>query len=334
MKQRIQRILVAVRDIDRVSQPLLRKAARLARGSRASIELFHAVTDTTIFAGPLAWDAAGTSAAAISRSIVGGALQRLMQTAASDALAGLDVSCQAVWDTPAHEAIIRRAQAIDADLVIAEMPSRRGLRRLSLSNTDWELIRQCPQPLLLTHPQGDYGGPANNVLASIDPLHERDKPAHLDNRIVSMANAVAGAIGGKLQLFHAHLPLAARVPSSAMEPLSEWVATEAEDEYFRAVKRNFTRVAVAMKVPPARRHLRAGRVAHELAAVCSEQQVAIAVLGAVSRSGLKRVFLGNTAETIFTHPPCDLLVVKPRGFRSDVPRRRARGITVIGAPVF
>ena len=35
------------------------------------------------------------------------------------------------------------------------------------------------------------------------------------------------------------------------------------------------------------------------------------VMGAVSRSGLKRVFIGNTAERVLDDLPCDVLVVKP-----------------------
>lgn len=335
MKLRIQHILVAVRDPQRISVPVLGKAAAIARGANATLELFHALTDTTVFAGPLAWSNAGTSAAELAHSVLHGALLQLHRAAANKVLAGLGVHCHAAWDTPAHEAIIRRARECSADLIIAEMPAHRGLSRLSLTNTDWELIRHCPVPLLLAHSKGGYAaGDDGTVLAAIDPLHERDKPAHLDNRIVSLAGLVAEAIGGKLALFHAHLPLAARVPAAVLEPLGEWVASDAEDEYLAAVRRAFARIAKAAGVPPARRYLRAGRVAQELRKLCRERPTAIAALGAVSRSGLRRVFLGNTAESIFSEPPCDLLVIKPRDFRSDIPRRRARRITQIGAPVF
>ena len=40
----------------------------------------------------------------------------------------------------------------------------------------------------------------------------------------------------------------------------------------------------------------------------------IVVMGAVSRSGLKGLFLGNTAEDVLDRLPCDLLIVKPSGF--------------------
>jgi universal stress protein E len=37
-------------------------------------------------------------------------------------------------------------------------------------------------------------------------------------------------------------------------------------------------------------------------------------MGAVSRSGLKRLFLGNTAEEVLDKLSCDVLIVKPPGF--------------------
>ena len=45
------------------------------------------------------------------------------------------------------------------------------------------------------------------------------------------------------------------------------------------------------------------------------------ILGAVSRSGLKRLVVGNTAEAVFDALACDILVVKPAGFRNTVPSR-------------
>jgi len=54
---------------------------------------------------------------------------------------------------------------------------------------------------------------------------------------------------------------------------------------------------------------------------------AIVVMGALSRSGLKRFFIGNTAESLLDSLPCDVLIVKPDGFSSPVQRRR-RGPSV------
>jgi len=53
-------------------------------------------------------------------------------------------------------------------------------------------------------------------------------------------------------------------------------------------------------------------------------------MGAISRSGLKRLLIGNTAERVLEHLPCDLLIVKPARLITRLPRSRrgARYVSV------
>ena len=60
-------------------------------------------------------------------------------------------------------------------------------------------------------------------------------------------------------------------------------------------------------------------------------RAAIVVMGAVSRSGLRRAFIGNTAERVLDRLPCDVLVVKPPRFKSAVARAR-RGVRIVDIP--
>ena len=50
----------------------------------------------------------------------------------------------------------------------------------------------------------------------------------------------------------------------------------------------------------------------------------IVVMGALSRSGLQRVFIGNTAERVLGSLACDVLVVKPANVAPRVAQRDAR----------
>jgi universal stress protein E len=54
-------------------------------------------------------------------------------------------------------------------------------------------------------------------------------------------------------------------------------------------------------------------------------------MGAVARTGLKRLLIGNTAERMLDRLSCDVLIVKPRGFNNTV-ARRPRGPRIIAAP--
>ena len=59
-------------------------------------------------------------------------------------------------------------------------------------------------------------------------------------------------------------------------------------------------------------HLRSGDPAIELPFLVRSLQAGMVVMGAVSRSAIKRLFIGNTAERVLDSIPCDVLIVKPQ----------------------
>jgi universal stress protein E len=84
-------------------------------------------------------------------------------------------------------------------------------------------------------------------------------------------------------------------------------------------------------VPEKRQHVVAGEPAEVIPRVARNTHAGIVVMGAVSRTGLKRLFIGNTAERVLAALPCDVLVVKPGAFRQHVAPKR-RGTIVLTPP--
>ena len=70
--------------------------------------------------------------------------------------------------------------------------------------------------------------------------------------------------------------------------------------------------------PSAGRH---GSTIPEDPALARKLRCDLVVMGAVSRSGLKRLAVGNTAEHLLDDLSCDLLIVKPPGFATRVAGR-------------
>jgi universal stress protein E len=54
-------------------------------------------------------------------------------------------------------------------------------------------------------------------------------------------------------------------------------------------------------------------------------------MGAVSRTGFRRLLIGNTAERMLDDLRCDVLVVKPSKFHSRV-ARASRGASLLLSP--
>ena len=99
---------------------------------------------------------------------------------------------------------------------------------------------------------------------------------------------------------------------------------------------NLERLAGRAGIPAARRHLIARHPSDAIEQAAAETGSAIVVMGALARSGLRRLLIGNTAERVLDHLSCDLLVIKPSGFGGALARRRrgARYLTVRSASGF
>jgi universal stress protein E len=322
MASKLRHILVAIGELRRPPKGELRKAATLARASGASVELFHAIDEPDPGRGypetaTLA-EVKRQRAAIVARSEA--CLQRF---ARGPALEGVKVGCLAVWDHPAYDAIVRRALASRADLVVAATQGHRFGGRLLLRNTDWELIRYCPVPLLLVKSPRAYRNPV--VLAAVDPFHARAKPAELDQRLLAAAAQVAKLLRGTTHIFHAYMPLAAvdAAPATTAPPVM--LPPEVEAAHAEQVERAVDRLARSARIPAVRCHINMGEVSDELRAVTRRTHTALVVMGAVSRSSLARFFIGNTAERVLDKLGCDVLIVKPGGLVAKAARKAWTG---------
>ena len=93
------------------------------------------------------------------------------------------------------------------------------------------------------------------------------------------------------------------------------------EQHGRDVRAVFETLVAEHGLSGRRCHLRAGVPIDELPELARELGAGIVVMGAVSRSGLRRLFIGSTAERVLDRLKCDVLIVKPEGFRTSVPRR-------------
>jgi universal stress protein E len=307
----IRRILVAIKDPGAGALPTVAKAARLARACGAHLELFHSIKASVYANSPAAYEGALLDLHETQHRHY---MQRLERIAARVRLHGVKVSTAVEYDYPAYEAIVRRACLIRADLIVAgchnEHHAAPGLFRL----TYWELMRRSPVPVLLVKRSRPYRHP--NVLAAVDPCHSHAKPAQLDAEILRVGGAIADALRGKLHAVHAYAPV---VIGSAAASVSASVAARLEGIAAAEARAQFEHVLGSSNIPRTRRHLVGNFPAAAISEVARRTRSDIVVMGALSRSGLKRLFIGNTAERLLDQLPCDLLIVKPAQFVSRVP---------------
>jgi universal stress protein E len=140
-----KRILAVVDPTAKV-QPATERAAWLAEKMRASLELFVCDSIQFTVSEQRFFDIATLEAG--REDLLRRQKGRLEEIAQPLRASGLDVSVETHWDHPLHEGILKHIAATKPDLVVKDTHYHSAIKRTILSNTDWQLIRKCPVPLI------------------------------------------------------------------------------------------------------------------------------------------------------------------------------------------
>lgn len=318
--RKVRKVLVAIKELR--ATHLLDKAAHVALARSAELVIFHDLA-TPVFIDGLA---PGGGLRAALRSGRQSALARLEVLAAPWRARGLTVSTCAEWDFPPHEAIVREALRADADLIVVQSRGRHHFPAL-LGYTDWSLLRDSPIPVLLVKNLRPYRRP--RVLAAVDPAHRYSKPSDLDSLILREAEGLARSFGTAPHVVHSYL----RPPALALQDVAAVVIETIDKQVRGDARKAFAELLDGTSVAPSRRHLVEANPVDAIIRTQRKIGAAILVMGAVSRRGLKRVFIGNTAERLLDELTCDLLVVKPAKFATGIARSR-RGANLVTVSAF
>jgi len=312
VSQRFRRILATVKDPLAGASPALARAALIAQASGAELVLFHAI-DVPICADAYTNDlhTLDDDRLGLRRDFLA-ALEQLARPLRAD---GLQVRACAEWDYPAHEAILRSASQSDVDLIVTDHRHSRPATPWSTRSTDRELLRLSPIPLLIVKSALPYSSAP--VLAAVDPLHRHAKPADLDNHICQLAQRMAALLGNGWHVLHAtgtarRPDAAARIESAPLSPAAAY-AERARGAVLELLR--------TMSPAPSQVHVLAGEPTESILGMARQLHSPLTVMGAVSRSGLPHLLIGDTAERLIDALPCDLLVARPDGFAIRYPRQ-------------
>lgn len=228
----------------------------------------------------------------------------------------VQIITRVVWDSPLAEGVVRATLRDEPRLVLKGTHHHTAIERTLFTSTDWHLIRDCPAPLWLVKPIA-MNRPL--ILAAVDPTHEHEKPAALDEAVLAQAAAMARALDGELHVYHGYDALGdiANAGALAMSPTAiavDEISARLKAEHAAA----FAELMAAHDIAEARQHLVAGNPSVVLPNFARELGADLMVMGAVARGRLQQAVIGSTAERVLDHLPCDVLIVKPPGFDSSV----------------
>ncbi len=302
-------ILVAIGDPFAEVQHGLAKAVAIANRCGATLTLFNAFMVPQMVP-PSAYESSEAVLAAAIRERQDRLRRLARKFRASSA------KCVVRWDYPSHEAIVRQVLRSKPDLLVTESRRHRRLARLVLANTDWELIRSCPCPLWFVRSAQLPRRP--KLLVAVDPGHAHAKPARLDGLLLRSAQGLVQQLGGSIDMLHAY-----EAPLGVVRGVLRKAAKQTGRalELSEAAVRGVQKLAQTHAIDAPRCHVEEGAADAVIESSVQRLATDVLVMGAVSRGRLAAPIIGNTAERVIDHVDCDVFVVKPAGFETQVTQR-------------
>jgi universal stress protein E len=276
----IRSILAAVARDARQAKQVVAKAVALAHLTGARLELFMCDAEAAFnrqhqYEPEVAARAMRQCLMESRRHLE--ALRR--DVAASDVEVSLSVACE----SPLYESIVHAVECSHPDLVI------RGVRRgAPLEPNDWELVRACPVPLLLTRCEQWKARPVMAAAIDVSP----GESAELTRAILRAAAGLAEAMRGTVEIMHAARPD---------------VALTATGDCRRALAER----AREAGLQGAECHLVAGEPAYALLELATRRNFDLIVLGALTHRKTLAALVGTLTGRLIETLDTDFLLVKP-----------------------
>ena len=298
--------VLTIIELDNYPEEVVARATWLARLMNCDLELLLC-DPTTSFLSEIF--IISSEVRDLAEDIEEAQTKALLDLAKSAESSGLRVTTHTSHERPVADAVISRAMELDPMFVVKGTHYHSPAERATFADTDWQLMKKLDFPLWFVKPVAWKDEPL--IVAAVDPTHEKDREARLDRLIVETARSLATACNGRVELVHTYQRLV-EIGSRAMKtfkpvklPIDE-LDRKIRDEHRKALDAFATETGV----PEENVHQLPGR-AHELLPTFARTHGAsLMVMGALSRGGVTRRYIGNTAARVLDHLPCDILVVR------------------------
>jgi nucleotide-binding universal stress UspA family protein len=307
--KRPRRILVPI-DFSDESINTLRMAKLLAARFRAQLDLLHVMAPSPPSfppQGPLLPNV--TSSSRIARAT----LDRLEDFAFEQSVQPLSYSCTIRIGSAADE-INKAARKSRANLIAIATRGYSGLKYAFLGSTTAQVVRSAPCPVLVVRDLEHLSG-QERARRGRTPLQFQKILVPLDfsecSRVgLNCALGLALEFGSSLLLFHCVVPpayaLGAGHTALAGPKLIASQQEFAQDE-MENLHRELGKQSVDIEMLVA-----TGSPVEQINACIRKQGVDVIVTSTHGRTGLKRLFIGSTAEQIVRYAICPVLVVPNR----------------------
>ena len=214
--------------------------------------------------------------------------------------AGGEIARKVVWTNDIAGWTTRAVKERGVDVVVKTVHYSRTLLHTPL---DWQLLRSCTAPVLLTTARRRKT--AKVVLAALDLSNLDRAHQHLNRKVLASAQALAERTGAEL-----HCAYVIEL-SEVLRDLDVIDARQARKRAVASVSEALEGLVAPHGIAKSRRHFPVGKVGQSLQFLASKLKAELLVVGTAAHPLRQTLGIGNSAERVLSRAPCDVLAVRP-----------------------
>jgi nucleotide-binding universal stress UspA family protein len=295
----IEKVFCAT-DFSEAADEAIRQADQLARVHKAELLVYHAMP-SAIGSHPLL-PQFDTQATADLPALQARILDSLSERVSQLTRRGEDDVQVQVGEGEPYAAIVSRAEAAGADLIVVGGQRPSGLKRLLIGDVAERVVRYAHCPVLVTRPVPKSG----RIVVATD-FSDPGLPA------VAAAAEQARLRSARVTIVHSlDLPdIAASQPRPDLGALIGGGGPPEPDRInLNQAAQERLANAIAKFNLPADPVVTEGHPATDIPRLAAELQADLVIVATSGRTGISRVMLGSVAEAIVRASPCSVLVVR------------------------
>lgn len=310
--------ILLVCDEKSVHEEVLQRTAWLAKANDAQVCLVDAIDTAPGELAGLFGALPGARAYDLEFEVLEFHRARLGRIAAGFRAEGIITTEFVLQGVPFVE-IVRKVLRDGHDLVIKSAAGEAESGSLFFASMDLHLLRKCPCPVWVMQGQGQPT--YRRILAAVDPDPNDDRRDSLNRLIMDLATSLSRKDGSQFDLIHAwNLESEDTLRNSGMAKFSrrevDLLVEERRKRNQAMLDRLLQRYPESQ--PTREVHMVKGPARQVIPEFAQREGVDLIVMGTVGRTGIRGLFIGNTAEAILNQVRCSVLAVKPPGFESPV----------------
>ncbi len=244
--------------------------------------------------------------------------QTLEQLASPLRQQGFKVNCESIWDYPLHEGIVRQAMQRQPFMIVKDTHHHNKFSRAIFNSADWNLIMNCPFPMLFVKPDNLWSTPT--ITCSVNPVDEEQDSQSADLDMLQLGKLLTHKLNGKLKVYHTYYSIL-DVPQTIYPwggNFNSIFNQEVDQQLRESHRQSLFKLADQLNIEHEAIVLEDGEAKYTLPKYVKKSKTDLLIMGSSCKSRFEQVFIGGTTETVLDDVECDILVVHPKEFKSRV----------------